>query len=73
MSTERWTTKDALEAHFGAYRLVIMGTDIRGYFSRDEADQAASNVNKHRGKDVARVQDKSEKLPEANEFRNDYA
>lgn len=36
-----WTMAAAVEAYFGRYRLVVNGTDIRGYWSRAQAQTAA--------------------------------
>lgn len=55
MSRSEW--KEALEANFGAYRLIVDGTDVRGFWSAADADRAAAHMRTHSWCGTAIVRD----------------
>lgn len=58
------TFQESLEAGFGKYRVVVNGTDVRGYYDEDQAQKHVDHYNQ-RGHDakvvVNRVKAKGKK------------
>lgn len=51
------TQAEALEAHFGRYRVVVRGMDVRGYYQREGAEREVAWHRERHGPTIASVRD----------------